>query len=157
MKWITQRKAKCKHHRHLNGRKQGYSRLKRSSHGLWLIGWNCYSLSRESALGKHKILELLFWCRPNEKYKEESLKKTRKFPKSFKISGGMSGKDQWRFTTLNCTWVSSDHWEPCLQHCRHCLHPRPADGPEIPDPLGRRENHPTGGAKEKTVRLQSRA
>ena len=61
------------------------------------------------------------------------------------------------FVTFNCTSVSSDHWEHACNTHRHCLHPRPADGPEAHHPLGRRETHHPGGAKEETAGLQSGA
>ena len=53
------------------------------------------------------------------------------------------------FITFNRTSVSSDHWDHACNTRRHCLHPRPADGPEAHHPPGRRETHHHGGAAER--------
>lgn len=65
--------------------------LRKKNHGVWTIGWQLYSVTKQrSALAK--MFELSFWCCWNETYKDKCLKESRKFLKSFIIWGYMSVK-----------------------------------------------------------------
>ncbi len=102
------RKAKRK-------RKQGYSGLKRSSHGVWMIGWKWYSvMNHESALDKEMMLELLSGAVLMKCIKMTAWRKQPNFPTHLWYGVACQVKDQGKWQSLpqqsmhKCTLIYID-------------------------------------------------